>query len=380
MKITVDRALLTEALHKVLPVIASRTTIPVLGNVLLSVKDKKLLLMTTDLEICISCNLFGEVERDGKSKPVFEADGEGEITLPARKFGQMADSLVGENVRIEWDDALATNIVSGPTRYKMTGLDPHEFPREPEFQEDRKLTLAGMEFGKTLRKIAYAVSVDQSRYVLNGILLSVRGGNFTAVATDGRRLALVEKPLEDAANIPEGDCILPIKVCNELQHLLAAEGDVVARLSEARASFTVTAPNGNTVISTRLVDGTYPNYRQVIPAAFNNHVVVAREKLGEVLSRVCVVVTDAGGSVKFNLSKGALELSAVSSDVGEASESLEVSYDGEAVRIAFNPTFLKEPLKSLEADQLTLRFNDEFKPVVLLGDEGFLYVLMPMRN
>ena len=134
------------------------------------------------------------------------------------------------------------------------------------------------------------------------------------------------------------------------------------------------------MLTTKLVEGEYPNYRQVIPSSFKNSVVLPREAFAEVLNRVAVVVTDSGASVRFQLTENALELSANSSDLGDATEPMNVAYDGEPVTIAFNPGFLRDPLRTLDADDMTIRFNDEFKPVAILGDEGFLYVIMPMRN
>ncbi len=364
MKLTVATAMLSEALRKVLSVVSTRSTIPVLGNVLLVGKENRLTLTTTDLEVSISTTIDATIER------------EGETTLPAKKFGQIVNSLPGGDVTLDTADDLTTQITCGPAAFKVMGLDATEFPKETEFSEERKLTLSSIEFGKTLRKISYSVSTDQTRYVLNGILLSMRDGNCISVATDGRRLALVEKLLEDADAANDGDAILPIKVVHELERLLDEEGDVVIRLSEARASFEV----NNTVIVSKLVEGNYPNYRQVIPASFKNSVILPREKFLEVLNRVSVVVSDSSASVKMALGTDELVLSASSTEIGEASEPLEVSFQGDPVNIAFNPQFLRDPLKQLECDEMTIRFNDEFKPVVLLGDEGFLYVIMPMRN
>jgi len=364
MKLTVSTAMLLEALRKVLSVVSSRSTIPVLGNVLLVGRNGRLSLSTTDLEVSITTSIDATIER------------EGETTLPAKRFGQIVGTLPGGDVTLDTADDLSTRITCGPAFFKVMGLDASEFPKEPDFEEDRKITLPAAEFGRTLRKISYSVSTDQTRYVLNGILLSIREGNFIAVATDGRRLALVEKLLEDSDGVADGDVILPIKVVHELERLLDEDGDVTIRFSEARAAFAI----NTTTIVTKLVEGNYPNYRQVIPASFKNSVILPREKFLEVLNRVSVVVTDSGASVRVALDKGIVTMSASSTEVGEASEPLEASFQGEKVNIAFNPGFLREPLKYLECDELTIRFNDEFKPVVMLGDEGFLYVIMPMRN
>lgn len=364
MKVAVPTADLAEALRKVLNVVTARSTLPVLGNVLLSARGGELSLATTDLEVSISTAVGAEVSR------------EGEATLMGRKFGQLVGTLSGDKVTIEIDEQMTAAIVCGSARFRLLGLNAAEFPKEAPFTAQRELSFPGGEFTKILRKIAYAVSVDQTRYVLNGILLSVKEGAFTAVATDGRRLALVEKNLEEGTAMATGDAILPIKVVKELQRLLVGNEDIAIKLSDTRASFTV----GKTVLTSKLVEGSYPNYRQVIPSAFTNSVALPRETFIRVLDRVSVVVSDSGAAVKCALSENAMTLSASSAEIGEASEPIEVTYQGTPVNISFNPQFLRDPLTNLEADDITLKFNDEFKPVVVLGDEGFLCVIMPMRN
>ena len=363
MKFTLPTAELSNELKKVLSVVSGRSTLPVLSNVLLKAKDNKLTLVTTDLEVRITTSVEATIER------------EGDTTLPAKKFGQIISKLDGEQVTIDTDDKLTTTIKSASSTFKIMGLDSAEFPMDWEFNEDRQLSFPISEIGKTLKKIAYAVSTDQSRYVLNGIYISIKEGNFTAVATDGKRLALVEKILDDSEDIVDGEVILPIKVVNELQRLLEGEGEVVIKFSDSRASFSI----GDTVISSKLVEGSYPNYRQVIPTSFENSVILPRETIESVLDRVSLVVSDSGSSVKFNLSENLLTLNA-SSELGEANEPIEISYEDTEVNIAFNPEYLRDPLRNLECDEITVRFNDEFKPVVILGDEGFLCVIMPMRN
>lgn len=364
MKLSVGKDNLQNALHKVLSVVSTRTTIPVLSNALLAANGDGLTITTTDLEVSITTRIAATVEK------------EGEITLPAKKLGQIIDRLPSGDVLIDTDEQHSTRISCNEIRYHLMGMDAAEFPRENNFQEERRVRLPAVAFGKLLRKIGYSVSQDQGRLVLTGILLSIREGNFTAVATDGRRLALIEQVLESAEPQMDGDVVLPGKVASELQRLLVEDGDVEIRTADARISFQF----GSTTLISKLVDGAYPNYRQVVPDNFSNAVVIPREQLALALSRVSLVVTESGSSVKFNLKPGHLLLSAKSAEYGEASEPLEVSYEGQPLVISFNPDYLADPLKFLECDELTLRFNDEYKPVVLLGDEGFLYVIMPMRN
>ncbi|MCJ8332253.1 MAG: DNA polymerase III subunit beta [Lentisphaeria bacterium] len=362
MKFTLATSELNDALRKVLNIVSTRSTLPVLSNVLVSAANKQITLLTTDLEVSISTTIDADIEEDG------------ETTLPARKLGQIVATLSGEKISISTDENHSTTISSGSAKFKIMGMESEEFPKESEFQETRKLTLSSKDFSKILSKIAYAVSTDQTRFVLNGILLSIREGNFTAVATDGRRLALVERIMDDE-NLVDGDVILPIKVVNELQRVLDGDDELEIRLSDARASFNV----GSTYIVTKLIEGSYPNYRQVIPSSFERSVIIPRDKFIEVLNRVSIVVSETSSSIKFSLLENTISLSASSND-GEANEPIEIAYSDEPVDISFNPQYLRDPLRNLECDEITVRFNDEFKPVVIHGDEGFLCVIMPMRN
>ena len=364
MKISVPTHSLVMSLRKVLNIVSPRSTLPVLSNVLLTASKNELSLFTTDLEICITTKITAEVESEGQT------------TIPAKKFGQIVSTLSGENVTIETDSELITSISSGKALFKIMGLNPSEFPKETEFQENQTLLFNKMDFLKILKKICYSSSKDQTRIILNGILLSMREGNLTAVATDGRRLALVEKVLDNQDSLIDCDVILPSKVVNELQKLLDEDGDASIKLSDSNATFII----DNTVLTTKLIEGSYPNYRQVIPASFTNSIQLPRENFSEVLNRVSIVVNESGSSVKFSLEQDEAVLEANSAEIGEANESMQVAYQGYPLSISFNPDYLKDPLKVLDCDELTLRFNDEYKPVVMLGDEGFLYVIMPMRS
>ena len=364
MKISVHTHNLLEALRKILNIVNPRSTLPVLSNVLLTAKDDMLSLQTTDLEISITTQINATVEAEGAA------------TIPAKKFGQIINTLSGEEVTIDTDSELTTSIRSDKASFKIMGLSPSEFPKETEFKENQTITFNNIELAKILKKIGYSASTDQTRLILNGILLSIRDSSLTAVATDGRRLALVEKILDNQESLVDSDVVLPTKVVNELQKLLDTDGEVSIKLSDSNATFVI----DNTILTSKLIEGSYPNYKQVIPASFENSIVLPRDGFSDVLNRVSIVVSDSGSSVKLTLENDQATMSASSAEIGEADESMQVAYQGNRLSISFNPIYLKDPLKTLDCDELTIRFNDEYKPVVILGDEGFLYVIMPMRN
>jgi len=363
MQVTVPREALAGVLRKVLNAVNAKTTIPVLNNVCLEADGETLTLAATDLEVFVKSSVAASVARPGTT------------TLPAKKFSQIVGALPDGDIELETDDKQQTSISCQKSFFRIVGLDAGEFPSEDLPPGSWAFSMPAGEFQKLLSKVCYAASSDETRHVLNGVLLSLRSGILTAVSTDGRRLALIERPLESDASA-DCDAILPPKVVAELVKILEGDADLKIQISESRAAFTVE----DTLIITKLVEGSYPNYRQVIPASFGKSAVVPRDLLATVLNRVGMVVSETSASVTLKLEKALLTLSATSAEVGEGTETFEVSYDDDPVEISFNPQFLMAPLRHLEADQILIQFNDEYSPVSVSGDEGFLYVIMPMRS
>lgn len=363
MKLTVSKDNLATVLRKVLSAVNTKTTIPVLNNVLLQADEEGLTVAATDLEVYLRSTVEANVSEPGAT------------TLPAKKLGQLVAALPDGSVTFETSENEQTAISCGNAFFRILGLAADEFPSEDIHDNGVALTMPASDFRKTLSKIYYAASTDETRHVLNGVLLSIRSGILTSVATDGRRLALIERPLEhDAPN--DCDVILPPKVVNELVRILDGDADLAITLSESRATFHL----GRTLVISKLVEGSYPNYRQVIPNSFSASAVIPRDEFAAALNRVAMVVSESSASINVNMDKAKLTLSATSPEVGEAEEPCEASYDGDPVDISFNPHFLMDPLRHLEADQVVLQFNDQFSPVSVSGDEGFLYVIMPMRS
>ena len=229
-------------------------------------------------------------------------------------------------------------------------------------------------FKDMLVKTSYAASSDETRQILNGVLLSSHGGTMTVVATDGRRLALVEQEVEFPEKA-EGDLPIPSKTVNELMRTLGEEGNLKINASDTQVAFEF---DGMLIVS-KLLDGTYPNFRQVIPSQSEEHLTIERELFLNAVKRVALLCTQEAPSVKLNLTKNKLEISTESPDAGEARESLAVKYSGKAMAVAFNPEFLMDPLRVLSGDEIILELTDEFSPGVVKSDVPFLYVIMPMR-
>ena len=365
MKVNVKKDALLKALQKVSNIIANRTTLPVLANVLLEAENGKLTLTTTDLELRITTSVEAEVETAGVT------------TLPAKRLLGLVSKSKGENMLIESNEKHHSQISCGTANFMILGLTPEDFPVPVEFQPQRSIKMKQPDFARILERISYAVSMDDSRKVLQGILLSVKEGSMTAVATDGKRLALVEKLLDESAAGADGDVIITIKVANEVKRILEKEGEVQMEIGEKQVVFRV----NDTVIYSKLIEGNYPNYRQVIPAGFSKKISVPAVDFVDALEIVSIPLSDVSSSfVKVTFTQNKLMFEA-NSNVGEGKEYINIDYaDQEDISLSFNPQLLADPFKHIGVDNVLVKINDAFSPIALESGDGFLYVIMPMRN
>src|ERR1700720_2554896 len=304
MKFSVTKEKLLEGLQQVQNVVSTRTTLPILSNVLLQANGNEVHLTTTDLDVGVRGSFEAEVEKDGAT------------TLPARRLFTIVRELPSSEIQFDVDGKNAASIRSGQSFFKILGLPEEEFPPLPKFENAKVVTIRQKDLRDGLRKTAYAISTDETRYVLNGVLFSFKENKLTLVATDGRRLAMVDLELEFPRS-HEADIIVPTKAVTELQRLLMDDGEVK--------------------------------------------------------------VSVGNGQIAFDLNKNNIEITANTPEVGEARESLPVTYKGREFSIAFNPEFLMAPLRNLTEDEVFLDLIDEMSPGVLKIQTPFLYVLMPMR-
>lgn len=362
MKFTISKESFLGAINQVQHVVSSRTTLAILSNVLLKARDGVLELTTTDLDVGVTCSVPAEVEEAGAT------------TLPARRLATIVRELPSEEIEVKVDEKNVASIRSGPSFFKVLGLTSEEFPALPRFDDAREFRIEQQMLRDCLRKTSYAISTDETRYVLNGILFSFKDNALTMVATDGRRLAMVEQELEFPQS-QEIDIIVPTKAVNELSRLLEDSGEVSIRVTGSQVGFDL----GDALLVSKLIDGNYPNYRQVIPGESKERIPLEREVFLRAISRVSLLTTDKSNSIKFIFTPGSVEIVASSPDVGEARETLAINYKGASITIAFNPEFAMAPLRNLSADEVHLHLIDEISPGVLRSGTNFLYVLMPMR-
>ena len=366
MNLTITKDQIIAGLQAVQNVVSTRTTLPILSNVLLRAEDSHLEITATDLDVTVACKVEAKITQPGAT------------TLPVKKLFGIVRELNGE-IEIESDDKNIASIRSGSSYFKIHGLAAEEFPPLPNFKDDKKVTLSQETIRAMLKKTAFAVSTDESRYVLNGIFISLKEGKMTFVATDGRRLALVDEEV-DLSEKSSGEFIVPAKAVNELTRLLQDKGNVEIKFGENQASFALQNENSFSVLLiTKLIEGNYPNYRQVIPGEAKERISLGREELQQALRRAEIMTSEKANSVKLAFGKNNLTITANSPDVGEARETLAINYKGKEFAIAFNPRYLIDPLAALTEDEVFLELIDELSPGVVKINGPFLYVVMPMR-
>jgi DNA polymerase-3 subunit beta len=366
MNLSISKDQIIAGLQAVQNVVSTRTTLPILSNVLLRAEDNHLEITATDLDVTVACKVEAKVTKPGAT------------TLPVKKLFGIVRELNGD-IEIEVDEKNIASIRSGSSFFKINGLGADEFPPLTKFKDDKKVTVSQETIRAMLRKTSFAVSSDESRYVLNGIFVSLKEGKMTFVPTDGRRLALVDEEVEISEK-SAAELIVPAKAVNELTRLLTDKGTVEITLGENQASFSLKSENSLSVLLiTKLIEGNYPNYRQVIPGEAKERISLGREEFQAALRRAEIMTSEKANSVKLAFGKNNLTITANSPEVGEARETLAINYKGKEFAIAFNPRYLIDPLAALTEDEVFLELIDELSPGVVKINGPFLYVVMPMR-
>ena len=362
MKFSIVRSKFFDALQTVQNVVTSKGTLQILQNALISTEGNKLCITTTDLDISERCYVECDVEVEGST------------TLPIRRLANIIRELNEAKILFEIDDDDVASVRCGSTFIKIIGMSARDFPTVPSSEGKICYNIDQGVFKEMLRKTSYAVSPDETRRVLNGVLMAFKDQKLTMVATDGRRLALVEHEIEISPDT-ESEMILPIKAVNELMRLLGHDGPLKIYAQKNQTVFEI----GTTIISSKLIDGVYPNYRQVIPGVCDERVVIEREALLSALRRISVITTDKSNATKLTFSANQLIISTTTPDIGEGRDTVPVKYAGKEISIIFNPEFVMDPLKNMDDDEIYIEMNDGHSPALLKCNIPFLYVLMPLR-
>lgn len=338
-------------------------TLPILGNLLLeTTEDGALRVVGTDLEVGISTKVNVQVVKQGS------------ITIPAKKLQEISRELPEGEIEILVAKNNAVNIRGGKSYFKIMGLAKEDYPSLPEWSAKDAIILDQSLLKECLSLTAFAISYDETRYVLNGVLIKIKGKKIRFVATDGRRLAYAEKEFENPKE-REFEMILPIKAVQELQKMLGWEGSVQMIPAKNQVVFDF----GDTFLSSRLIEGNFPNYDQVIPKESVITSEANRENLLQAIKRTSLLTSPEAPAVKMDFVKGKILISSRSPNLGEAKEELEAQTNGGEIAIGFNPQYFIDVLKNLDTDNISLSLSNPDKPGLLEGKEGYKYVIMPMQ-
>ena len=362
LKITCPRDELIRQLSIVSRAASTRTTVQVLAGILLRAEEGKLELAATDMELSLRTSLEAEI------------DTEGAVVVPGKLLVDLARLLPGDDVSIEHRQGEGVvEIVSGGASYRIHTYHAEDVPRLPELSGTQLATIDAEALLTTAMKVSRAASRDESRPVLTGILVRFEGDNLIMAATDSYRLAVKETLMSTPA--PELDAIVPARALLELARVSQGASELQLGVQENQVLF---ASDG-VLLTTRRIEGQFPNYRQLLPESFEHEVALPREELLDVVRRVAVMA-QRNAPLRLRFAEGELTVSAQTQDVGEGRETMPASYQGEALDIGFNPDFLREGIESAEGDELRLKLISPLRPAVLQGDsEDFSYLIMPIR-
>lgn len=368
MKFKITRDNLQQGLAAVGASIPTRTTLPVLSNILVEARDGVVAMSGTDLDIAVSVQVPAETEEEGA------------LTVPAKKLQELARELPEHPVRITTKgDRL--ELSCGRASFKLNGMPRDEFPNFPSVDFDASWKLTGSVLQDLIRQTSFAVSTEESRPILNGVLWQLTDANMRMVATNGHRLARLSVPVS-APGAPRVDLIVPPKALAQVERLFGADDEIEVARSENHLGF---RKNG-TQVYTRLIEGPYPNYEQVIPRDNDKNAIADKSQLTQALRRMAVVASDQTHRVRLSFNTNTLRFSVETPDLGEAHEELEVEYGGEAMDIGFNASYLLEVLRYMPSEDVKLTFKAPeraatIEPVGRDGNEAadYLCLVMPLR-
>ncbi len=364
MELVIQKSDLVNGMQIVQNAVTQKSSLPILSNVLLEAEGGKLKLTATDLDIGICATI-----------PT-KAPQEGAITIPARKFFDIVKALPEENeINVSIKKGNSINIKSGRAQFKILGLSKDEFPQLPLFKDRDSITIPQALLKEMLTMTDFAISKDDTRYVLNGILLEAKGDELVLVATDGKRMAMMRKKLPKNTLVDRA-VVIPTKAVQEVKRLLTEEGEVKIQFSDTQVMFSFP----EFFIISRLIEGEFPNYNKVVPGRSEKEIRVSREELLSATRRASIFTDQDSLAVKLDIQKKKMTISKNTPYLGEAKEQLEIDYTGEeGLEIGFNPKYLMDVLKNLSDEEIVFEVNEANKPGVIRKGDEYVYVVLPMQ-
>jgi DNA polymerase-3 subunit beta len=367
MRFTISREKLQEGLAAVAPAVPSKTTLPVLANLLVQTTEKGIRISGTDLDIAVGTEVIADVEAAGA------------ITIPARKLSEIARELPPAPVKISATGDQRITLECGRSKFKLLGLPKSEFPSFPAIKFEKALRIPSGDLQKLISHTAFAASTEESRPILNGVLWELRPEHMRMVATNGHRLAKMDVPVK-MASAPASDLIIPPKALEQIRRLFPAEEELEVAQGDNHLGFR----SPFTAVYTRLIEGPYPGYDQVIPRDNDKYAIIDKVALIGALKRMSVVASDQTHRIRLSFNSGMLKFSVSTPDLGEAQDELPVRYNGDPLDIGFNAAYLLEILRYLPTEEIRLTFKAPERAATI-EPEGwsdpskYLCLLMPLR-
>jgi DNA polymerase III subunit beta len=368
MKLTITREQLQEGLVAVAASVPAKTTLPILSNILLEANKDGIRLSGTDLDISVSTTVAASVDQEGA------------ITLPARKLVEIVRELPSAAIRLTASGEQRVTIECGRSRFRLLGLPREEFPAFPSVKFEGGWRTSAKELQKLIGHVAFAASTEESRPILNGVLWELRPERMRMVATNGHRLARMDVPTPEAQGASQADLIVPPKALEQIRRLFGDEEIVEIARNENHLGFR----SSSTQIFTRLIEGPYPNYEQVIPRENDKVATADKMALTAALRRMSIVASDQTHRIRMAFANGSCKLSVQTPDLGEAQEEVNVSYEGDPLEIGFNASYLLEILKYIPTDEVRMTFKAPERaatcePVGWDDPASYLALVMPLR-
>jgi len=365
MRFTITREKLQEGLAAVTPAVPGKTTLPVLANLLVQTTDKGIRISGTDLDIAVSTEVTADVEAVGA------------ITIPARKLSEIARELPPAPVRISATGDQRITLECGRSKFKLLGLPKSEFPSFPAVQFDKAVRIPSGDLQKLIQHTAFAASTEESRPILNGVLWELRTDLMRMVATNGHRLAKMEVSVSGGQ---KADLIIPPKALDQIRRLFAAEEELEVAQGENHLGFR----SPFTSVFTRLIEGPYPGYEQVIPKDNDKYAILDKSAFTSALKRMSVVASDQTHRIRLSFNAGMVKFSVSTPDLGEAQDELPIRYEGDQLDIGFNAAYLLEILRQMPTEEVRMTFRaperaSTIEPEGWNETAKYLCLLMPLR-
>lgn len=363
MKIVVQKDEFQKQIASVINAVNPRATLPILSNIhILADKTKGLILTGTDLELSLIS--FGEAK----------IEEEGNITVPGKKLQDIIRELPQGEFELSSSKNNTVTIKAGNANFKVMGLGSEDFPKMAEINKNEAIEIEQKDLKECIQLTIFAVSKDETRYVLNGVLFSVVQGEIKMVATDGRRMAFIKKIIEGGSE-KKMESIIPTKAIHELSRALGEQGKVHVIIKENQIIFSFE----DQAIVSRLIEGHFPNYEQVIPKTETTQIKTDRDKLLAAVKRAALLTSTESQAIKVDIGKKSIMVSSKAPNMGEAREEVEAETEGDELVIGFNPNYLIDVLKNLNMESVSIGLSHPEKPAVIKGKDGYICVIMPMQ-